>query len=203
MQIIHKLYIFLNWLTISAIILVIALIILRLLANAADLNFFGWPSRTLRRLTDPIINPMRRGLTGFGVDPKYAPLVSILVAILLGWFMLQLLSTVANTLVGVILAASAGAIVAMIGYLLYGLLGLYSLLIFIRIIFSWGMVGYHNRLMRFLINVTDPLLVPLRRIVPPLGMFDISPIVGFIIIWLFQSAIAGTLLRGQPLLFIG
>jgi len=40
------------------------------------------------------------------------------------------------------------------------------------------------------------LLGPLRRIIPPLGMMDISPIFAFIIIWLFQKAIQGTLLRG-------
>ncbi len=203
MQIIHRTYIFLSWLIISGIVILIALVVARLIANAADLNYFSWPSRTIRRLTEPLINPMRRGLMGFGVDPKYAPLVTILVAILLGWFMLQLLSSVANTLVGVILSATAGALVPMLGYLLYGFLGIYSLLIFIRIIFSWGMVGFQNRVMKFLVIVTDPLLLPLRRIIPPLGMFDVSPIVGFVIIWLFQSAIAGTLLRDQPLRFFG
>jgi YggT family protein len=57
--------------------------------------------------------------------------------------------------------------------------------------------------MRFLINTTEPLLGPLRRTVPPVGMFDISPIVAFIILWLFQAAIAGTLLRGMPVMFFG
>ncbi len=79
----------------------------------------------------------------------------------------------------------------------------YSLLIFIRIIFSWGMMGRGNRVMRFLVNATDPLLVPLRRIVPQLGMFDLSPIVAFIIIMLLQSAVYGTLLRGWPIKFVG
>ena len=87
------------------------------------------------------------------------------------------------------------------GYVLYGLLGLYSLLIFIRIILSWGMVGYSNRLMRFLVNATEPLLGPLRRMVPPVGVFDISPIVAFVIVWLLQAAVAGTLLRGWQLIF--
>ena len=50
--------------------------------------------------------------------------------------------------------------------------------------------------MRFLVDATEPLLGPLRRIIPPLGMMDISPIVAFFILWLFQAAIAGTLLRG-------
>jgi YggT family protein len=49
--------------------------------------------------------------------------------------------------------------------------------------------------MRFLVNATEPLLGPLRRIVPPLGMMDVSPMVAFLIIWLFQQAIAGTLMR--------
>jgi YggT family protein len=69
------------------------------------------------------------------------------------------------------------------------------MLILIRIIFSWGMVSVRNRVMRFLVWATDPLLVPLRRIIPPLGVFDISPLVAFLLIWLFQSAIAGTLMR--------
>jgi YggT family protein len=60
-------------------------------------------------------------------------------------------------------------------------------------------LGYTNRIMRFLIDVTEPLLGPLRRVIPPLGMFDISPIVAFLILWLFQAAVAGTLLRGATI----
>jgi uncharacterized protein YggT (Ycf19 family) len=41
----------------------------------------------------------------------------------------------------------------------------------------------------------------LRRYVPPVGAFDISPIIAFIVIWLFQAAVAGTLLRGWQLIF--
>jgi len=50
--------------------------------------------------------------------------------------------------------------------------------------------------MRFLIDVTEPLLGPLRRMIPPLGWLDISPIVAFFILLLLQAAVAGTLLRG-------
>lgn len=139
---------------------------------------------------------------GFGVDPKYAPLVTILIAILLGWFVLQLVASVANTIAGVLLSSQRGAIVPAVGYLIYGALAFYSLLIFMRIIFSWVMISYGNRVMRFLVNTTEPLLGPLRRIVPPLGKFDISPIVAFIILWLFQAAVAGTLLRGWQIVFV-
>jgi len=75
-------------------------------------------------------------------------------------------------------------------------------MIFVRIILSWGMMGYGNRWMRFLINATEPLLGPLRRMIPPLGMFDISPIVAFVVVWILQAAVAGTLLQGQQVQFI-
>jgi YggT family protein len=202
MLIISRIYLFVNWLVVSAILIVIGLMVLRLIANAVDLNPFAWPARTIRSLTDPLIGPVRRGLMGFGVDPKYAPLVSILLAVLLGWFLIQLLAGIANTIAGMLISTQAAEPVRLLGYLLYGVLGIYSLLIFIRIIFSWGMVGYGNRVMRFLVNTTEPLLGPLRRIIPPLGMMDISPIVAFIVIWLFQAAIYGTLLRGAPVQFL-
>ena len=202
MLIIGRVYLFVSWAVTLAILATILLVVLRLIANQVDLNPFGSPSITLRRLTDPLIGPVRRALMGFGVDPKYAPLVTILIAILLGWFVLQLVANVANTTAGLLLSSQRGAIAPMVGYLLYGSLALYSLLIFMRIIFSWVMVSYSNRLMRFLVNTTEPFMGPLRRMVPPLGRFDISPIVAFIILWLFQAAIAGTLLRGWPLAFV-
>jgi YggT family protein len=119
----------------------------------------------------------------------------------LGWFALQVVSTVINTLAGVIVSLGGRTFVPIIGYVLYGMVSLYILLIFIRIIFSWGMASYSNRVMRFLVNATEPMLGPLRRIVPLVGTFDISPIVAFIILWLLQSAIVGTLLRGMPIQF--
>jgi YggT family protein len=201
MIILDRLFWFTTWAVISVIVAVIVLMLLRLLANQADLNPFGWSSLTIRRLTDPLISPVRRALVGFGVDPKYAPLVTILLAVLLGWFALQLVSSIANTLAGILFSLREHAVVPVVGYVLYGLLGFYTLLIFIRIIFSWGMISYSNRVMRFLVNATEPMLGPLRRMVPPLGTFDISPIVAFIILWLFQAAVAGTLLRGMPLRF--
>jgi len=175
---------------------VILLMIVRLIADAMDLNPFGWASRTIRRLSDGLVIPVRGGLRGFGADPKFAPLVVILISILLGYFALQLVTAIAITVAGVIDSARLGAFFWVLGFILYGFLVIYSLLILIRVIFSWAMLSYSNRLMRFLINVTEPLLGPLRRVVPMLGRFDISPIVAFLLLWLLQSAVIGTLLRG-------
>jgi YggT family protein len=179
-----------------AIVAIILLMILRLIGDAMDLNPFAWASRTLRRLSDGFVIPVRGSLRQVGIDPKFAPVVVILVTILLGFFVSQLVGTIATTIDGVITGARTGAFITVIGFILYGLISLYVLLIFMRIIFSWGMISYQNRVMRFLVDTTEPLLGPLRRIIPPLGGMDISPIVAFLILWLFQTAIAGTLLRG-------
>lgn len=178
------------------IVAVIVLMIVRLIADAMDLNPFAWTSRTVRRLSDGFVIPVRAGLRGFGVDPKFAPLVVILVVILLGFFVLQLVTTIAMTVAGVIVSLQQGALFSALGFILYGLLSIYILLIIIRIVFSWGTIDYTNRIMRFLVDVTEPLLGPLRRMIPPLGWLDISPLVAILILWLFQAAIQGTLLRG-------
>lgn len=201
MLILSRIYWFLEWTVIVAIAGVIAVVLLRIIANQVNPNPFGWTAITIRRLTDPLIGPVRRALLGFHVDPKYAPLVTILIAVMLGWFFVQLLASVGNTLQGVFFSLDKRAVIPMIGYLLYGLLTFYSLLIFMRVIFSWVTVSYSNRLMRFLINSTEPLLGPLRRTLPLLGVFDISPIVAFFIVWMLQAAVAGTLLRGFPIVF--
>jgi len=177
---------------------VVVLMIVRLVADGMDLNPFAWSTRTIRRLTDWLVVPVRGGLRGFGVDTKFAPLVVILIAILLGYFVLQLLGAIATTVVGVMDGIQRSAIFWVLGFVLYGLLSIYILLIVIRVIFSWGMLSYTNRIMRFLVNVTEPLLGPLRRAIPRLGWLDISPIVAILILILFQAAVRGTLLLGAP-----
>lgn len=179
------------------IVAVILLMLVRLIADAMDLNPFGWTSRTVRRLSDGLVIPVRGGLRGFGIDTKFAPLVVILVVILLGWFVSQLVVTVAGTVFGIITSAQSGAVFRIVGFVISGLISIYILFIIMRVIFSWGMLTYKNRVMRFLIDVTEPLLGPLRRMIPPLlGWLDLSPLVALLILWLFQQAVAGTLLAG-------
>ena len=202
MFVIARTFLFFSWAVQLAIVAIVVLMILRLISDAADLNPFGWASRTIRRLTDPFVMPVRGSMRNVGVDPKFAALVVILVSILLGYFLVQIVSTIATTIEGVVSGLLTGAIVSVIGFILSGLLSLYILCIFMRVIFSWGMVSYHNRVMRFLVDVTEPLLGPLRHMIPPLGRMDISPLVAILILWLFQAAIAGTLLRGAtPMTF--
>lgn len=193
-QAVSSIYLLIQYLIVAVVLCVIALMLVRLALNYADLNPFSRPVMYVRRLSDPLVNPVRRSLIQFGFGPNITPLVVILITILLGWFVLQLAGSILSTVAGVIGGVQHARVIAVVGYLLYGFLDVYMLLIVIRIIFSWGNVSYTNRVMRFLVSATDPLLVPLRRVIPPLGVFDISPLVALLMLWLLKTAVAAVLL---------
>ncbi|HET6645914.1 MAG TPA: YggT family protein [Pyrinomonadaceae bacterium] len=193
MIIINLVWLAVWYLVVSVIVGVILLILARVIVNYADMNPFSRTALTIRQFSDPLVNPVRRILMSYGLDQKIAPFVTILIAILIGWLLLELAGSLHFTLGGVVNSLQRGALVPLMGYLLFGVLAVYSLMIVARIILGWGM-SYGNRLMRFLVRFTEPVLGPFRRIIPPLGMFDISPIIVLLILQLFQRAIAGTLI---------
>lgn len=58
--------------------------------------------------------------------------------------------------------------------------------IIIRAILSWFSIRPDNPLLILLDHITEPILAPLRRIVPRVGMFDITPIVAILLLWLVR-----------------
>jgi len=63
----------------------------------------------------------------------------------------------------------------------------YSLAVIVRSFLPWFGVSYYHPLMRFLIEITEPLLAPLRHVIPPVGGLDFSPMVALLIIWAVQQ----------------
>lgn len=178
----------------SAVVAVIALMLVRLLFTYADVNPFNRSVLAVRGLTDPLINPVRRSLARASIDPKYSPLVVIIIAFVAGYFAIAFSSAVLDSIMGVVISINRGSLFAVVGYIIYGILSVYILLIFARIIFSWGLSSV-NRLMLFLVRVTEPVLAPFRRLIPPVGMLDISPIVVLLLLNLLQAFVAGVLIR--------
>jgi len=65
--------------------------------------------------------------------------------------------------------------------LLARIIDIYTFVLLIRILMSWiPNLDRSNAIVQMLVQVTDPVLEPARRLIPPLGMIDISPIVVFI-----------------------
>ena len=69
---------------------------------------------------------------------------------------------------------------------------LFNILIFailIDALISWFPIAPDSPIVRLLDDVTEPILAPLRRVVPRLGMFDITPIVAMFLLEILQSVI--------------
>ena len=59
---------------------------------------------------------------------------------------------------------------------------LFSLLVLARIVFSWLQLDRYNPLVNFVYQLTEPILAPIRNILPPVAMFDLSPMVALLLL---------------------
>jgi len=76
---------------------------------------------------------------------------------------------------------------------------LLTLLIVVRALLTWiPSVDYGHPLIRLIIRVTDPILEPVRRLLPPLGGFDLSPIVAILLLQLVGELLVRLLLAAVP-----
>lgn len=81
---------------------------------------------------------------------------------------------------------------AVIGFLpnfLRFLILAFELLLLGRVLMSWISPRFDSPLGRLLYEATEPILAPIRRILPPMGMIDFSPIVAFIVLGIVASAL--------------
>src|SRR3989442_6151431 len=107
MSIIQSLILFVRWGVTAIIVAGIALILLRSLFNYMDVNPFKWSARTIRRVTDPVIIPVRAMLMGFRLDPNVAPFIAIIFIILFGYLVFLISESILNTIGGFILATTS------------------------------------------------------------------------------------------------
>lgn len=79
-------------------------------------------------------------------------------------------------------------------YVLYQFLSLVQLLIIARVILSWvASPTSRNPVVQLIRNVTEPILAPIRSILPRTGMFDLSPMLALFAIYILQELIAGAI----------
>jgi YggT family protein len=67
------------------------------------------------------------------------------------------------------------------------LLNVLWLAILVRVILSWFPVDPSNPIVRIVWDVTEPVLAPFRRVIPRIGMFDLSPLAAFLVISFLQQ----------------
>ena len=80
------------------------------------------------------------------------------------------------------------------GQLLLQILQIFSLLLLARALFSWVDPGMNSTIGSFLRNVTDPIVAPIRQVIPPMGGLDLSVMVAMILVIVLRQLVAQTML---------
>jgi YggT family protein len=150
------------------------------------LNAFGaWP-RLIRRTSDPLLNPLERRIVRAGSSPQDAPLWLIGIVILGGLILLSLTRWLLGAIFQLQDLASAGP-----RAWLHAVIGIsFSVVmaaLFIRVVASWFSISRYRRWMRPVFVLTDWLVEPIHRVLPPVGMFDLSPLVAWLILWVVRG----------------
>ena len=181
----------------GAFVVFLAFMLLRLIFNYADPNPFGAVGRCgfkIRKLTEKWVSPAARFLATFRIDTRLAPLVTIFIGLVFTYFASSILFNTFDIIDGLSRAISTGNPKMFVGYILYGLLCLLVLFIFIRFLSQW-FVFTRKTFLGFVMRVTNPIMIPFQKIIPPIGMFDISAMIVLILIGLLQSVVLNLFVR--------
>jgi YggT family protein len=156
------------------------------------LNPFGaWP-RLVRRVSDPILLPLERRVISAGGSPQNAPFWLLGLVIGGGLLLLSLTQWLIGTAAGLVLLAQGGVRVWM-QVLISAVFTILMAAILIRVIGSWLGIGPYRKWMRPVYALTNWLIDPIRRILPPVGIFDFSPMVAWLILFVVRGFVLGLL----------
>jgi len=156
--------------------LYILAVLLRFLLQWVRADFYNPLSQALVTLTNPPLRPLRRLIPGlFGID-----LAAVLLMLVLEAVKLLLLGLIRG-----VFLQPAGLLVLALAELLQLVFWVMVVALFVRAILSWiaPAAGY-NPVGNLLVRLTEPLMRPARRLMPPVGGLDMSMIVVFIVLWL-------------------
>jgi YggT family protein len=156
------------------------------LVRAQHLAPFGaWP-RLVRRVADPILRPIESRLARAGRNPQDAPAWLFGFTVLGGLLLISLTDWSIGFWYRAQLAAGGGT-GGLAAFLINGIFALLIAALIIRVVASWFGIGAYHRQFRPIILLTEWLVAPIRRVLPPMGMIDFSPLVAWLALVLLRS----------------
>lgn len=168
--------------------LYILLVLLRFLLQVLRADFYNPISKFLVKVTNPPLRPLRRMIPGlWGID-----LASVVLLLGLEGVKLYLLYSLHG-----VTAKPLGILVLSVAELLYLTFGVFLFALVVRAVLSWIAPHTYNPATSLLISLSEPLLRPARRVIPPVSGLDLSFIVVFILLYLARILIV------QPLMDLG
>lgn len=164
--------------------LVIFVVITRYFLQAFRASFFNPITQAIVKITDPVLRPLRHILPKTGRHDLASVLVAVLLIVLMVWVMGQMQ--------GVALGVGALALTTLyLGFITVTNLFFWTVLL--RALASW-LGPSRSPGVAFLEDLTDPVLQPVQRILPPLGGIDLSPLAVLLGIQVLQMVVGNLLL---------
>lgn len=147
--------------------LYITIVMIRFLLQWVRADFYNPVSQFVVKVTNPLLRPLRRLIPGWGgID--VAALVLMLLLQLLSLFLILLLRGHGIPLLTLV-AWSVAELVSLA-------FNVYIVAIIVQAILSWITPGHYNPVSSILYSLTEPLLRPARRLLPPISGIDLSPL---------------------------
>ncbi len=169
--------------------LYIVIVMLRMLLQLRRAAYLNPVIQFLVKVTNPVLKPLQKILPGFrGLDLAAVALLLILEMVklsIVAWIRIAEIPHI------------GGLALWAVGGLLSLLVNVYFYAILIQVILSWVAPSTQHPATELLYSLTEPLLGRARRIIPPLGGIDISPIPVMIVLQLFVIVLI------QPMTNIG
>ena len=166
--------------------LYILIVVLRFLLQLVRADFYNPFSQFIVKATNPVLIPLRKIIPGlFGID-----VASILLAIILQMLAVQLLVLIKGQ--GIL------PILSLLIFSLYTLIGLvlkvYFFAFLIMVVISWIAPHSHNPILSIIHSITEPVLRPIRNVIPPMGGLDFSVMIAMLALYIIS------ILLGIPLI---
>jgi YggT family protein len=178
--------------------LLILAVLLRFLLQASRADFYNPVSQAIVKATSPVLNPLRKIIPGYGgID--FAALVLAL-----------LLNIIATTIMILAAGYSLPNIGTIVGWSFIGLvafiLNIYFYSLIISIVSSWIAPYSGNPILLLVQQLLEPIQSRVRKIIPPMGGLDFSPIFIFLAIQVLEIMLVNSLANSmllRPDLVIG
>ena len=148
--------------------LYILAVMLRLLLQIVRADFYNPFSQFLVKITNPPLKPLRTFIPGWaGID-----MASVLLLLILQCLAIVVMALLSGSLLESF--SIAGLLMATVSKLISLLMYIYFFSMIILALLSWISTGGYNPVTSLMSSITDPLLRPVRKMLPPMGMLDLS-----------------------------
>jgi len=158
------------------------------LVRTRRINAFSSVARFFRRTVDPLVAPVERAVIRAGGLPSAAPWWALVAAVLGGILIITALQYVASMFYVAASAAGAGP-AGLLRLLVAWTIGLIQLALLVRVIASWFRISEYKKWIRWAVVLTEPILRPLRAVIPSMGMIDMTPLVAWFLLSILRRVL--------------